>query len=86
MWQPLEASLFSYLCFQSTYRIRLVDSDGLTVEQLPGVITETETFQLIKPRSPCEQCMLLIEQVMQNGKVFRSCADVNVVRTSGNDL
>ncbi|UMM16653.1 hypothetical protein L5515_013572 [Caenorhabditis briggsae] len=66
----------------STYRIRLVDSDGLTVEQLPGVITEMETFQNIKLRSPCEQCMLLIEQVMQNGKVFRSCADVNVVRAS----
>ncbi|CAA91258.3 EGF-like domain-containing protein [Caenorhabditis elegans] len=70
----------------STYRIRLIDSDGLTVEQLPGVITEDETSQLIKLRSPCEQCMLLIEQVMHNGKVFRSCADVNVIRANVKEM
>ncbi|CAI2339823.1 unnamed protein product [Caenorhabditis sp. 36 PRJEB53466] len=64
----------------STYRIRLVDSDGLTVEQFPGIIPEGDNAQSVKLRSPCEQCMLLVEQVMSNGKVFRSCADVNVIR------
>uniref|UniRef100_A0A8R1HRB0 EGF-like domain-containing protein n=1 Tax=Caenorhabditis japonica TaxID=281687 RepID=A0A8R1HRB0_CAEJA len=66
----------------STYRIRLIDSDGLTVEQVPGMIAEGVNSQAIKLRSPCEQCMLLVEQVMANGKAFRSCADVNVVKGS----
>lgn len=76
---PTQSWLFS----QSTYRIRLVDSDGLTVEQFPGLIHENGNIQSVKLRSPCEQCMLLVEQVMSNGKVFRSCSDVNVVHGNG---
>ncbi|CAB3404460.1 unnamed protein product [Caenorhabditis bovis] len=65
----------------ASYHIRLIDSDGITVEDVP-ISSDATSAQSISLKTPCEQCMLVVEQTQKNGKSFRSCSDVNVISAS----
>ncbi|CAI5440604.1 unnamed protein product [Caenorhabditis angaria] len=61
----------------STYRIRIIDSDGLTIQ---NISTSDSKSSKINPTTPCEQCMLLVEQITSTGKIFKTCADINILK------
>ncbi|CAD6194044.1 unnamed protein product [Caenorhabditis auriculariae] len=67
------------------HRIRLIDADGMTVEQVSPLNgldfsePQTSNWETARFTVSCENCAVVIEQRDSEDVLFHSCSDVNIV-------